>query len=227
VLSFGGGFFDYDNDGWLDIFIANGSVYPEINRVSPDLHYKQINSLFHNDRNGRFTELGAASGDGFATPYAGRGVAFADFDNDGSMDVVVANNGDPPLLLHNDGPGHGARNHFVNFKLVGTRSNRDGIGARIRLRAGALGQIREISGAGSYMSQSDLRAGFGLGMSRVADEVEIRWPSGARQVLHNVPADRFYTLVEGKPDLRPQKGTRTAKVAAGAGRSRPSKAPAR
>ena len=216
VLSFGGGFFDYDNDGWVDLFIANGSVYPEITRVSPDLHYKQINSLFHNDRNGRFTEVGAASGGGFKIPYAGRGVAFADFDNDGYVDVVVANNGDPPLLLHNEGSRQ-SRNHFVNFRLVGTRSNRDGMGARVRLRAGALRQIREISGAGSYMSQSDLRAEFGLGTSRVAEEVEIRWPSGARQVLRNVPADRFYTVVEGTPGLRPQKGSRSAKVTAGAG----------
>jgi len=224
VLSFGGGFFDYDNDGWLDILIANGSVYPEITRVSPDLHYKQTNSLFHNDRNGKFSEVGEVSGGGFSTPYAGRGVAFADFDNDGSLDLVVANNGDPPLLLHNDGPGRGARNHFVNLKLVGTRSNRDGMGARIRLRTGALWQKREISGAGSYMSQGDLRAEFGLGPSRAAEEVEIRWPSGARQAFRNVAADRFYTVVEGRPDLQPQKGTRTAKVTAGACRGRQSKA---
>ena len=103
VLSFGGGFFDYDNDGWLDIFIANGHVYEEVESVSPEIKYKQINSLFHNLGNGKFAEVGRESGDGFATPYAARGAAFADFDNDGSVDVIVANNGDPPLLLRNSG----------------------------------------------------------------------------------------------------------------------------
>ncbi|HEV2425950.1 MAG TPA: CRTAC1 family protein [Terriglobia bacterium] len=205
VLSFGGGFFDYDNDGWLDIFIANGSVYPEINRVSPDLHYKQINSLFHNEHDGRFSEVSAGSGNGFSTPYAGRGVAFADFDNDGRVDVVVANNGDPPLLLHNDGPAAGPRNHFVNFKLVGRRSNRDAMGTRIRLRAGTLAQVREISGGGSYMSQSDLRASFGLGRHTTADEVVVRWPGGLHQTFRNVKADKFYLIVEGKDQLQPQR----------------------
>jgi hypothetical protein len=99
VLSFGGGFFDYDNDGWLDIFIANGHVYPEVEQATPGTHYKQKNSLFHNEGNGSFTEVSKLSGDGFATPHAGRGVAFADFDNDGFVDVIVANNGDPPVLL--------------------------------------------------------------------------------------------------------------------------------
>src|SRR5207245_7884156 len=103
----------------------------------------------------------------------GRGVAFADFDNDGRLDVLVANNGDPPLLLHNDGPAVGAvQNHFVNFKLVGTRSDRDAMGARIKLRAGGLAQIREIEGGGSYMSQSDLRAQFGHGRSTYASAGE-------------------------------------------------------
>ena len=162
MLSFGGGFFDYDNDGWLDLFIANGHVYEEVERVTPDIHYKQINSLFHNEANGKFTEVTRISGDGFTKPYAARGAAFADFDNDGNVDIVVANVGDPPLLLHNGG---GAGNHFVNFKLVGTKSNRDGMGARIKLTAGGISQIREIAGGGSYLSQSDLRAHFGLGRS--------------------------------------------------------------
>ena len=158
ILSFGGGFFDYDNDGWLDLFIANGHVYPEVEQVAKDVHFKQINSLFHNERNGKFKETTKLAGDGFETPYVGRGVAFADFDNDGFMDLIVANNGDPPLLLHNSG-GNG--NHFLNFKLVGSKSNRDAMGARIRIVAGGISQIREIMGGGSYLSQSDLRAHFG------------------------------------------------------------------
>jgi len=202
VLSFGGGFFDYDNDGWLDLFIANGHVYPEIDHTSTEIRYKEINSLFHNERNGKFTDVADISGDGFATPHAGRGVAFLDYDNDGNVDLVVANNGDPPLLLHNGG---GTGNHFVNFRLVGTRSNRDAMGARVKLRSGGLTQIREIAGGGSYLSQSDLRANFGLGARTVAEEVEIRWPSGMHQTFHNVKADKFYLIIEGKDQLQLQR----------------------
>jgi len=202
VLSFGGGFFDYDNDGWLDLFIANGHVYPEVEQATPEIHYKQINSLFHNEGNGKFVETTKLAGSGFQTPHVGRGVAFADFDNDGFVDVVVANNGDPPLLLHNSG-GNG--NHFLNFKLVGTKSNRDAMGARIRIVAGGLSQIREIAGGGSYLSQSDLRANFGLGKATRVESVEITWPSGQRQVFHNVEADKFYLIEEGKDQLQMQK----------------------
>jgi hypothetical protein len=205
VLSFGGGFFDYDNDGWLDLFIANGHVYPEIEQASPEIHYKQINTLFHNEGNGKFVETTKLAGNGFQTPYVGRGVALADFDNDGYMDLVVGNNGDPPLLLHNSG-GNG--NHFVNFKLVGTKSNRDAMGARVRVQAGALSQIREIEGGGSYLSQSDLRANFGLGKATRVETVEVKWPSGLRQVFHNVEADKFYLIEEGRDQLGLQRITR-------------------
>jgi len=198
VLSFGGGFFDYDNDGRLDLFIANGHVYPEVEQSAQKTAYKQINSLFHNDGKGRFVEVGSTSGDGFQTPYVGRGVAFADFDNDGFVDLVVGNNGDPPLLLHNGG---GSGNHFVNFKLVGTKSNRDAMGARIRIRAGGISQIREIYGGGSYLSQSDLRANFGLGQATKIESVEVSWPSGSKQTFSNVEADKFYQVEEGKDDL--------------------------
>jgi enediyne biosynthesis protein E4 len=202
VLSFGGGFFDYDNDRWLDLFIANGHVYEEVERVNSDSHYKQINSLFHNDGNGKFTDVTKAAGEGFTKPFAGRGAAFADFDNDGNIDIVVANAGDPPLLLHNTG---GSGNHFINLKLVGTKSNRDAMGARIKLVAGGISQIREIAGGGSYLSQSDLRANFGLGPSKRAETVEIWWPSGARQAFKNVDADRFYLIEEGKDALTHQR----------------------
>ena len=198
VLSFGGGFFDYDNDGWLDLFIANGHVYPEIEQIFPETHYKQINSLFHNNGRGKFVDATKTSGDGFATPHVGRGVAFADFDNDGFVDVVVANNNDPPLLLHNSG-GNG--NHFVSFKLIGTKSNRDALGARLKLSAGGMTQIREIEGGGSYMSQSDLRAHFGLGSTTKIDKLEISWPSGTKQTFADFPADQFYKIEEGKNEL--------------------------
>ena len=199
VLSFGGGFFDYDNDGWLDLFIANGHVYPEVEQSAQKAAYKQINSLFHNDGKGKFVEVTKSSGNGFQTPYVGRGAAFADFDNDGYVDVVVANNGDPPLLLHNSG---GTGNHFVNFKLVGTKSNRDAHGrAHPHRTPEDLSQMREIYGGGSYLSQSDLRANFGLGSATRIESVEISWPSGQKQTFKDVDADKFYLIEEGKNEL--------------------------
>ena len=201
VLSFGGGFFDYDNDGWLDLFIANGHVYPEVEQVSPETRFKQLNSLFHNEGNGKFIETSRQAGPGLQTPYVGRGVAFADFDNDGFIDVLVANNGDPPLLLHNSGNNG---NHFVNFKLVGHKSNRDAMGARVRVSAGGLSQIREIAGGGSYLSQSDLRAHFGLGKAARVESVEVNWPSGEKQAFRDLEADKFYLIEEGAPEVRAQ-----------------------
>jgi hypothetical protein len=201
VLSFGGGFFDYDNDGLLDIFIANGHVYPEVEQAMPGTFYRQINSLFHNEGDGKFVEIGKSSGAGFDVPHVGRGVAFADFDNDGFVDLVVANNGDSPLVLHNSGNG----NHFLNFRLVGRKSNRDGMGARIRVVSGKVSQIREIAGGGSYLSQSDLRANFGMGTANKAELVEIKWPSGDAQEFHNVEADKLYLIEEGNDRLQMQR----------------------
>jgi hypothetical protein len=202
VLSFGGGFFDYDNDGWLDIFIANGHVYPEVEQATPGIRYKQINQLFQNNGKGMFVEVTKVSGDGFTKHYAGRGAAFADFDNDGNVELIVANNGDPPLLLRNSG---GTGNHFLNFKLVGVKSNRDATGARVKVHTGGLNQLREISAGGSYFSHSDLRAHFGLGQSKLAESVEVWWPSGQRQVFKNVAVDTFYLIEEGKEQLSLQK----------------------
>ena len=201
VLSFGGGFFDYDNDGWLDIFIANGHVYPEVEQATPGTHYRQINSLFHNEGNGKFVEVGKSSGSGFETPYVGRGAAFADFDNDGFIDIVIANNGDSPVVLHNSGANG---NHFLNFKLSGKKNNRDAMGARVRVVTGATSQIREIAGGGSYLSQSDLRANFGIAKAKRAEIVEITWPSGQRQTFRDVEADKFYLVEEGNDHLQTQ-----------------------
>jgi hypothetical protein len=207
ILSFGGGFFDYDNDGWLDIFIANGHVYPEVEQATPEIHYRQLNSLFHNQHDGKFVDVTKSAGPGFQTPYVGRGVAFADFDNDGFVDVVVANNGDVPLLLRNSGSNG---NHFLNFRLSGTKTNRDAMGARIRVVAGGISQIREIEGGGSYLSQSDLRANFGLGRAARAETVEVKWPGGQQQTFRNVEADRFYLIQEGSDRLEPQTFRRPA-----------------
>lgn len=208
ILSFGGGFFDYDNDGWLDLFIANGHVYPEVEQASPEVHFKQINSLFHNEGNGKFLETTKVAGSGFQTRYVGRGVAFADFQNRGFIDVVVANNGDPPLLLRNSGDNG---NHFLNLKLVGSKSNRDAMGARVRVVAGGITQIREIAGGGSYLSQSDLRAHFGLGKAMKADVVEVQWPSGQKQSFRDIEADKFYLIEEGQSQIGLQHISRTVR----------------
>ena len=198
VLSFGGGFFDYDNDGRLDLFIANGHVYQGVEKTSSNIPYKQLNTLFHNEGRGKFVDVTARSGSGFATPHLGRGVAFADFRNRGSLDVLVGNNGDPPSLLRNSASHE---NHFVNLKLVGHKSNRDAMGARIKLSAGGLKQVRDISGGGSYLSQSDLRAHFGLGSQTNIDSIDIVWPSGSKTAFQNVLADRFYVVEEGKTEM--------------------------
>ena len=153
VLSFGGGFFDFDNDGWLDLFIANGHVYEECERVTPDIHYKQINSLFHNEANGKFTEVTKISGDGFTKPYAARGAAFADFDNDGNVDIVVANSGDAPTLLRNT---RGTGNHFLTLKLVGTTSQRDAVGARVTVSTGGIARVEVVVSGGSSLRRAIL-----------------------------------------------------------------------
>jgi enediyne biosynthesis protein E4 len=201
VLSFGGGFFDYDNDGWLDLFIANGHVYQGVETAEPGVSYKQINSLFHNDANGHFTETTKTAGDSFSQPHLGRGAAFLDYDNDGNVDVVVGNSGEAPLLMHNSG---GSGNNFVNFKLVGTKSNRDAMGARIRISTGGISQVREIYGGGSYLSQSELRANFGLGKSTLIETVTVEWPSGARQSFKDVEANKFYRIEEGAGTMQLQ-----------------------
>jgi enediyne biosynthesis protein E4 len=192
-LGFGGGLADYDNDGWLDLFIANGHVYPGIENRSQGTHYRQLNLLFHNNRHGQFSNATQSAGSGFSVPRLGRGAAFADFDNDGRIDIVLGNNDDPPSLLRNSG----GPNHFVNIKLIGTRTNRDAIGARVKVRSNGITQLREIQGGGSYLSQNDLRAHFGLGAASRIDSIEVNWPGGASQRFQNIKADQFYTLEEG------------------------------
>ena len=189
VLSFGGGFLDYDNDGWLDIFIGNGHVYPEIEQVSTETRYKQHNSLFHNELGGtKFIDVTIPGGLTAVPPRAARGVAFGDFDNDGYIDVLVANNGDPPTLLHNNALH---KNHFANFKLIGTKSNRDGIGAVVRVTTPDGTQSRMVKTGSSYLSQSELPLTFGLGKRDQADNLVIEWPSGRVEEYKNLQAGAY------------------------------------
>ncbi|MFQ5670978.1 MAG: CRTAC1 family protein [Acidobacteriota bacterium] len=193
-LSWGTGFHDFDRDGDLDLFIANGHVYPEVDDQDIGTHYRQHNHLFLNV-NRKFQEVAARSGPGLALARSFRGAAFADYDNDGDMDILVTALNDDAVLLRNDTPPAG---HFLQVHLVGTRSNRDGVGARATLTTKSHGKlIRERKGGGSFMSASDPRLHFGLGADTRAEVLEIQWPSGLRTTLRNVPADQALTLREG------------------------------
>ncbi len=194
-LGWGGGFFDYDNDGWPDIFIANGHVYPELeNHHHPESPFRQRNLLYHNTGDGRFEDVTSIAGPGLDLRRSGRGVAFGDIDNDGRLDILINNQNDPPTLLRNETEN---TNHWISIRTVGTKSNRDGIGARVTLVAGGRRQIQEVSSGGSYLSQNDPRAHFGLGSATKIDRIEIRWPSGAMDKIENASADRFLTVEEG------------------------------
>jgi hypothetical protein len=195
-LGWGGGFFDYDNDGWLDIFIANGHVYPELeNQRHPESPYRQRNLLYHSLRDGRFEDVTSIAGPGLQLRRSGRGVAFGDLDNDGKIDIVINNQNDPPTVLHNESAN---ANHWISIRTVGTISNRDGIGARVIVTAGERRQIQEVTSGGSYLSQSDLRVHFGLGSASQIDSLEVQWPSGAVDKIKDAPPDGFLTIEEGK-----------------------------
>jgi enediyne biosynthesis protein E4 len=194
-LSWGTQFIDYDNDGWLDIFTVNGHVYPEMDRPGTGTSFYQRPLLFRNEGNLRFEEVGESSGEDMKKRYNARGSAYGDFDNDGDIDVLVNNIDGPPRLFRNDG---GNQLNWLEIKLIGTRSNRDAVGARLTLRAGGLRQIREIKAGGSFASTSDPRAHFGLGKATKVDSLEIRWPSGTLETLKDLPVNKFLTLTEGK-----------------------------
>jgi hypothetical protein len=191
-VSWGTAFFDMDNDGWLDLFVANGHVYPQVDTILGGTPYRQPMLLFRNHRDGTFDDVSQALAG--MSPESRRGAAFGDINNDGNVDIVVLNVGEPPSLLlnHND-----ASNHRVLFRLVGVKSNKAAIGARVTVKAGTLVQFSEVRGGASYLSQNDLRLHFGLGTNDKMDEVAIRWPNGETEILKDVPADFIYTAVEG------------------------------
>lgn len=192
-LAWGVGFCDYDNDGYQDLFIANGHLDENVQAFNPTGFYEQPNQLFRNNRNGTFDEVGTDSGSGMHLEKVSRGFAYADYDNDGDLDLLVTNLKDVPDLLQNGGN----QNAWLTLKLIGTRSNRDAIGARIKVTTGNLTQVREVRSGSSYLSQNDMRLHFGLGKYHQVDRVEIRWPSGLQERIEGLKANQILTLVEG------------------------------
>jgi hypothetical protein len=217
-LGFGCFFFDYDNDGWLDLLVANGHIENEIEHIQKRVTYAEPPHLFRNMGQGKFEEVTAKSGAAFAAPRVARGAAYGDIDNDGAVDVLFTTNGGPVYLFRNEG----GKNHSLRFKLIGTKSNRDGIGATVRVTAAGETQSQTLRSGSTYLSQNELIVTTGLGQNKKADVAEIRWPSGEVDRLTNVSADQFMTVQEGKaiisahpygkPPMTASKGTAPTKA---------------
>jgi enediyne biosynthesis protein E4 len=193
-LGWGAGFVDLDNDGWLDVFLVNGHVYPEVAQLKTEAGYKQRKVVYVNQRDGKLLDVTDRLGPPATEPKAGRGAAFGDFDDDGSVDVVVNNVHEAPDLFRTV-PRN--KNHWLSVKLVGTRSNKSAIGARVRAITGDARQTQEVRGGGSYASQNDLRVHFGLGPAIRVDRLEVRWPNGLEEEWRDIGVDRVLTLQEG------------------------------
>ncbi len=187
-VGWGTKFFDYDNDGWIDLFVANGHAYPQRD------HYRQRKLLFRNNRDGTFSEVAMQCGSALAEERVSRGTAFGDIDNDGDIDIIVNDLDGPSQLLRNDG---GNRNNSVLVKTIGVKSNRDGIGARVKVVSGNLIQVDEVRSGGSYLSQNDLRLHFGLEQRTTVNTIEVRWPSGVVDTVTGVGVNKIVTIKEG------------------------------
>ncbi len=194
TLGFGCFFFDYDLDGWPDIFVANGHLDSDIERIQKRIKYRQPPHLFRNLGGGKFADVAASMGTAFDMPRVARGAAYADIDNDGDLDLLVTTNAGPAVLFRNDGGG----NRSLRVKLAGTKTNRDGIGAVVRVKSGDGTQWQMMRSGSSYLSQSELVLTFGLGPSAQTSDVEVDWPSGAKDHLQGVAADQTITIQEGR-----------------------------
>jgi hypothetical protein len=194
MSGFGTRFMDYDNDGRRDIFMANGHVLDNIQRYHAGTQYAEPKLMFRNRGNGVFENVSDGLGSDFQLARVSRGAAIADFDNDGDLDILVNNNGQAPQLMRNDG---GNANHWLEILLIGTKSNRDGLGARVKLTAGDLILYEQRKGGMSYQSAQDPRLHFGLGESTKVDAIEILWPSGAVTRLSQMSSDKILVVKEG------------------------------
>jgi hypothetical protein len=207
TLGFACFFFDYDLDGWPDIFVANGHLDSDIERIQKRIAYRQPPHLFRNLGNGKFDEATTSAGPRFAAPKVARGAAYADIDNDGDLDLLITTNAGPVFLYRNDG---GNRNHALRIKLRGTTSNRDGIGAVARIESGGEKQWQMLRSGSSYLSQSELVLTFGLGRKTKVTSVRIEWPSGKTDQLTDVSADQTITVEEGKGIVSSKQFSRSA-----------------
>jgi len=198
-VGWGPGFQDFDNDGWRDIFISTGHVYPEISGRGLMADYASPPVVYRNTGNGKFENVAPRAGPGAIQPHTSRGCAFGDYDNDGDVDVIVINMNGPPSLLRNDC----TRAHsWIKVKCIGVKSNRSAIGARVKIVTGNHSQIDEVMSGSSYLSQNDFRLHFGLGRAKQVDSLEVRWPSGLVERLPNVEANQLIYIQEGQGIIR-------------------------
>ena len=194
-VCWGDGFFDFENDGWLDLFMVTGHVYPQVDSAEGGVRYREPNLLFLNQRNGTFKDISKLVGPAIQLPQVSRGVAMGDLFNDGRIDIVIENLEGGPMILR---PQGGPSNHWISFELEGTKSNRLALNARVKATAGDLVQMGEVRSGGSYLSQHDLRIHFGLGSRERVDKVEILWPAGKTETLTDLAVDHFYNVKEGE-----------------------------
>ncbi len=193
-LGWGAGFADFDNDGWLDVFLVNGHVYPEVEKLTTEAGYAQRKVLYRNLQNGKFADVSEQVGGAVTEKSPARGCAFGDFDNDGDIDVVINNVNAVPELLRNDSK---SGNNWIKIRLVGVKSNRDGIGSRIKVTADDGAQIDEVRSGSSYYSNNDLRVNFGLGKNAKIKQIEVHWTSGQVDTLSDVAVNQILTIKEG------------------------------
>jgi len=195
-VGWGTAFFDYDNDGWPDILVVNGHVYPQIDNLEVGSKYAQRILLFHNNADGTFSEVAAQTGDALLVPRISRGAAFGDLFNDGHIDVVINNLDGKPTILRN--VRGNPENNWLTLKLVGIGKNPDALGARAKVISGDLVQWDEVRSGGSYLSSSDMRLHFGLSKRTQVDLIEVHWPDDKVETLKNVPINDFVTIKYGK-----------------------------
>src|SRR5437588_1749710 len=210
-LGWGTTFFDFDNDGWTDLLVVNGHVYPEVDKQHLGSTYPEPRILYHNNGNGTFSDISVEAGPGITAMHAGRGLAVGDLWNDGRLSAVISNMNDHPSLLVNQVR---SANHWIGIRTIGTKSNRDGIGARITVKAGARTLVDEVRSGASYASNNDMRVHFGLGTSVKIDWVQIRGPSGLTERFDDLGVDKIHTIKKGsgksaEAEARPSGGTRS------------------